>query len=104
MSFAARLIHTLEIWRPTFDEDDLDDRGQPLGQGLREARLVQRRRFVFHEAPRGAGGQARDEVREGLPGVGRPQEKRFEDVAQGGELLLHLLGGGGGRGHQAEHE
>ena len=29
MSFAARLIHTLEIWRPTFDEDDLDERGQP---------------------------------------------------------------------------
>jgi len=29
MSLAARLIHTLEIWRPTFNENDLDDRGQP---------------------------------------------------------------------------
>lgn len=29
MSLAARLIHTLEIWRPTFDESDLDERGQP---------------------------------------------------------------------------
>ena len=29
MSLAARLIHTVEIWRPTFDESDLDDRGQP---------------------------------------------------------------------------
>jgi hypothetical protein len=29
MSFTARLIHTLEIWRPTFDESNVDDHGQP---------------------------------------------------------------------------
>jgi hypothetical protein len=29
MSVVDKLIHSIEVWHPTFDEDDRDERGQP---------------------------------------------------------------------------
>ena len=49
MSFASLLTHSLEVWHPTFDENDTDERGQPAVEYTRTAEvrgLVQPRKLA----------------------------------------------------------
>jgi hypothetical protein len=94
VSFAGLLTHSLEIWHPTFDEGDIDDRGQPAvdyAMAAAVAGLVQPRRIREAELLSQAGVVTADHVIFMAP-VALSERDRIDRLVTGGRESYEIVG------------